>query len=113
MHRLSAAFFASGNDLFDNQIAFCRRWRADSDGGVRHLDMKGIFIGLRINGDRFNSQSTRGLDNPAGDFAPIGNQNTLEHAAFKRLPRRMPEELAADNWRLLHYCLAAGVSTPT
>src|SRR6478752_305363 len=95
MHRLRAAFLAGSHDLVDDQIAFHCRGRPDRDSGIRHLDVQGIFIGLRINGDRFNSQSTRGLDNPAGDFAPIGNQNTLEHAALSDCLTGCPQELTA------------------
>ena len=47
---------------------------------VRHLDMKCIAIGVRIDGDRLDPHTARGLDNPAGDFAAICDQNFFEHA---------------------------------
>ena len=37
---------------------------------------KRVLIGLRIDGDRLDSQFARGLDDPAGDFAAIGDQDT-------------------------------------
>jgi hypothetical protein len=45
--------------------------------------MEGILVGLRIDGDRLNAHFVGRLDDPAGDFASIGNQNTLEHEVSK------------------------------
>ena len=80
MDRLGAALLAGSNNLVDEQVAFRRRRRADRDRGIRHLDMQGIFVGVRIDGDGFNPHFARGFDNPAGDFAAIGDQDALEHA---------------------------------
>ena len=81
MHRLGAARLAGGDDLVDQQIAFGGFRRADGDGRVGHLDMQGVLVGLRIDGDRLDAHFARGLDDPAGDLAAIGDQDTLEHAA--------------------------------
>ena len=42
--------------------------------------MQGVLIGFRINGNRFDSHFARGFDDQAGDFAEVGDQDTLEHA---------------------------------
>jgi hypothetical protein len=42
--------------------------------------VQSILVGLRIDGDRFYAHFACGLDDPAGDFAAIGHENTLEHA---------------------------------
>ena len=80
MDGFGAALLARGDNLLDDKVAFSCRRGTNRDGGIRHLDVQGILVGLRIDGDRFDSQSARGLDDPAGDFAAIGNQDTLEHA---------------------------------
>src|SRR5581483_6354754 len=80
MDRLGAAVPAGGDDFLDHQIAFGGGRRPDRDGTVRHLHVQGILVGLRIDGDRPNSHLSRGLYDPAGDFAAIGDQDTLEHA---------------------------------
>jgi hypothetical protein len=51
-------------------------------GIVRHLDEQRLGISLRIDGDRPHSQPLRGLDDPAGDFAAIGDEDGFEHEAF-------------------------------
>ena len=43
--------------------------------------MQRVAVGVGIDGDRLDPHLARGLDDPAGDFAAIGNQDTLEHAA--------------------------------
>ena len=79
MHRLGAALPAGGDDLVDHQIALRRRWRPDGDRGVGHLHMQGIAIRLGIDRDGLNTHAARGFDDPAGDLAAIGNQDSLEH----------------------------------
>ena len=78
--RLGAALLAGGHDLVDDEVTVRRGRRADRDGGIRHFDVQGILVRLRKDGDGFNPQFARGFDNPAGDFAAIGDQDTLEHA---------------------------------
>ncbi len=80
VHGLRAALLAGGDDLFDHQVAFGGRRRADRDRAIRHSDVERVAVGLRVDGDRFDAQLARGLDDPAGDFAAIGDQDTLEHA---------------------------------
>ena len=82
MHGLGTARLAGGNDLVDDQIALRRRRRADRDRGVGHLDMERVAVGLGIDRDGFNAHPPRGLDDPAGDLAAIGNQDSLEHADY-------------------------------
>jgi hypothetical protein len=53
---------------------------------VRHLDMQRVAVGVRIDRDRRDSQLSRGLDDPAGDLATIGDQDALEHARLNPCP---------------------------
>ena len=55
MYGFGAALLAGGDDFLDHQVAFGRRRRADGDGRIRHLHVQGVFIGFRIDSDRFDS----------------------------------------------------------
>ena len=81
MHGLRATRLAGVDDLVDQKVAFGGFRRADGNGRVGHFHMQGVLVGRRINRDRLDPHAASGLDDPAGDFAAIGNQNTLEHAA--------------------------------
>ncbi len=82
MHRLGARLLAGGDDLVDHEIGLRRGGRPDGDRLVRHLDMQGVLVGFRIDRDRLYPHAARRLDDSAGDFAAVGDQDFLEH----RLP---------------------------
>ena len=80
MHGLGAARLAGGDDLVDDQIALRRRRRADRHRVVGHLDMQRVAVGFGIDRDGCDAHPAGGLDDPAGDLAAIGNQDSLEHS---------------------------------
>ena len=80
MHRLGAGRLAGLDDLVDQQIALRRRRRADRHGLVGHLDVQRVAVGVGIDRDRLDAHPARGLDDPAGDLAAVGDQDALEHA---------------------------------
>ncbi len=84
MDRLGARRLGRRDDLVDDEIGLRRRGRADGDRLVGHFDMQGVLVGLGIDGDGLDAHAARGLDDPAGDFAAIGDENFFEH----RLPIR-------------------------
>ena len=47
---------------------------------VGHLDVQRVGIGVGIDRDRRDAHLARGLDDAAGDFAAIGDQDLTEHA---------------------------------
>jgi len=79
MDRFGAGLLAGSDDLVDDQIAFRRRRGPDGDRGVRHIHMQGVLVGLGIDRNRLDPHAAGGLDDPAGDFAAIGDQDALEH----------------------------------
>ena len=79
MHRLGAGLAAGLDDLVDQQIALGRGRRADQHGLVGHLDMQRVAVGLGIDRDRLDPHPAGSLDDPAGDLAAIGDQNSFEH----------------------------------
>ena len=80
MDGLSTALLAGVDDLLDDEIAFSCGRRPYGNRCIRHLDVQGILVGVRIDGDRFDPHLARGFDDPAGNFAAIGNEDTLEHS---------------------------------
>ena len=50
------------------------------DGLVGHLHMQRVPVGVGIDGDGLDAHAPRGLDDPAGDLAPVGDQDLVEHA---------------------------------
>jgi hypothetical protein len=82
MHRLGAGPLAGVEDLVDDEVAVCGRGRPNQHGLVGHFDVQRVPIGFGIDGDGFNTQAPRSLDDAAGDLAAIGDQNSLEHAAM-------------------------------
>ena len=115
MDRFDRARFAGVHNLVHQQVALGRLRRANENRGVRHLDVQGVFVGLRIDGDRLNSHPTGGFDDSAGNFAAIGNQYTLEHAALRNMRRydlgRPLTRVSCGYRRRLQYCLRDGVSS--
>ena len=79
MDRLGAGLLAGGDDLLDGKVGFGRGRRPDRDRLVGHLDVQRVLVGFRIDRDGRNPQPPRGLDDPAGDLAAIGDQDFAEH----------------------------------
>ena len=79
MHRLGAGLAAGLDDLVDRQIAFGGGRRPDQNGLVGHFDMERVAVGLGIDRDRLDPHAAGSLDDPAGDLAAIGDQNSFEH----------------------------------
>ncbi len=46
---------------------------------IGHLDMQRIAVGIGIDCDRLDAELLRGLDDPAGNFAPVGDEDFLDH----------------------------------
>jgi hypothetical protein len=76
---LGAGRLAGGDDRVGEQIAFGRGRGAEPHRLVRHVDMRVSRVGVRIDGDRLDAHLLRGLDNAAGDFAAVGDQDFFEH----------------------------------
>ena len=79
MHRLSAALFDCGHHFINHDIGLVRRGRANMDRLIRHLNVQGLRIRVRIDGDRSQAHLAGSLDDVAGNLAPVGDQDFLEH----------------------------------
>ena len=86
MHSLGPRGLHRRHDPVDHDIALrSGRW-ADMHRLVRHPDMQRTPVGIGIDRDRRNPHPARRLDHAAGYFAPIGNQDLLEHLPPFRPP---------------------------
>ncbi len=79
MDRLRAGALRGGDDLVDHQIAFARRRRADEHGFVGHAHVAAHGVGFGIDRDGGDAHAARRLDDAAGDFAAIGDEDLVEH----------------------------------
>ena len=81
MDRLHVADLGRADDAVDLQVAVGGLGRADAIGLVGQFQIGGAAVGLAEDGHRLDAQLAAGADDPQGDLAPIGNQNSLEHHA--------------------------------
>ena len=84
MHCFRAAGPDRLHDLFDHDIGLVRRRRADVDRLVGHLDMQRVAICVGVDRDRPDAHAPCGLDNAAGDLAPVCDQDLVEHQSSPR-----------------------------
>jgi hypothetical protein len=69
------------------EVAFARRRRADAYALVRQPHMHGVGVGRRMHGDRGDAHVVAGAMNPERDFAPVGDENLVEHPAGSPIRR--------------------------
>ena len=87
MHRFRADLAAGLDDLLHHEVAFGRGRRPDQNGIVGHFDVERVTVGLGIDRDRLDPHAAGGLDDPAGDLAAIGDQNSFEHGVIYLQPK--------------------------
>ena len=79
MHGLGASVLDRLQDLVDHDVRLIGRGRADMHRLICHFDMQRIAVGIRIDRDRLDTHFAGGFDDPAGNLAPVGDQDLLEH----------------------------------
>ena len=79
VHRLGAGLLASRNDLVGLQITLPAGRRADVHGLVSQHHMTGAAVSVGIHRHREDAHFAGRLDDAAGDFAPVGDQDFGEH----------------------------------
>ena len=78
MDRLRFGGERGGDDFLANQIALARRRRPDMHRLIRLPHMQRLGIGIRIDRDRVDTHGARGADDPASNFAPVGDEEGLD-----------------------------------
>ena len=71
--------FGSANDAIDAQITLVCGSFTDTDRFIGELNVHGIGIDLRVNGNRADIEFFTGSDYADGDFAAISYQKFFEH----------------------------------
>ena len=79
MHRLRATGLRCGNDGVSAQIAVRCGRAADMHRLIAAPHMQGLRVRIRIHRHRADAHSPRRGCNPAGDFAPVGDEDGGEH----------------------------------
>ena len=76
MHRVRAGDLAGGKKRGNVEIAVARRRGADAHALVGQLDMHGVGVGGRMDGDRRDAELLAGAQDPQRDFAAIGDEDS-------------------------------------
>ena len=88
---------------FTAQIAVARGRAADVNRLVREGDVSGLRVGVGIDRNRGDAEFARGLDDTAGDFATVGDQDLFEHLASRGLECAggylPPRPVGLNQWR--------------
>ena len=75
MHRFRPGLANCIHNLVNHDIGLVRGRGADMDRLIRHLHMQRVAVGIRIDRNGCNSHLSGGLDDTAGNFAPVGDQD--------------------------------------
>ena len=63
----------------DRQVALARRGGTNAHGFIGELCVLRSGVGVRIDSDGADAEPARGADDPAGDFAAVGDQQGFDH----------------------------------
>ena len=77
--RLDVGHLGGGDDPGDVQVAVGAGGLADADRPVGQRQVRRVAVGLRVDGDDLDAQLLAGADDPQGDLAAVGHQDSLKH----------------------------------
>jgi hypothetical protein len=84
MDGVDIRYFSRTHDPVSSQIAFSTCGRANANGFVCQLDVKGLFVGFGIDSQCPYTQFSASSGYSQGDFPAVGNEDFTNHSA-KRL----------------------------
>ena len=117
VQRLRAGALRGGENGRDRQVRLARGGGTDAHGLVGEADVARGAIGVGIDGDGAQAHAAGGLDDPAGDLAAVGDEETFEHAVhIRKMPKRvggMGAFSAADSDSPSTRRLCCGSMTPS
>src|SRR5205085_288604 len=76
------------DDLVHHEVGLARGRRSDVHRLVGELDMARVLVGIGVDGHRLDAHLPGGLDDAAGDFAAVGNEDLVEHVLVPRADQR-------------------------
>ena len=108
MDGLGAGLLAGSDDLVHDQVGLFRGSRADTDGFVGEIDVQRVLVGFGIDGDGLDAHLAGGLDDAAGDFSPVRDQDLVKHGALPPGRNRLSTLCVQGNLAALLRRCAAG-----
>ena len=75
--------FGGGDDAIGAEVAVGAARAADADGFVGELDVEGLGVCFRVNGEGFDAEFAAGADDSKSDFAAVGDEDLLDHGREK------------------------------
>ena len=88
MDRVGPGDLGRGDDVGDVEVALAAGALSDTDRFVRVFHVQGFGIRARMHGHAFDAQFPAGPHDAQGDFAPVGDEDLLEHVK-RRLDVRL------------------------
>ena len=101
--RFGARGFDRLHHLVDDDIGLVGGGRADVHRLVRHFHVQRVAVGVGIDGNRLNAHLARGLDDTAGDFTAVGDQDLFEHCGSLKFVVPNAKNRRAKAGRLQHW----------
>ena len=80
--RLGAGRLRGGQDRLGVAVGRRRVGRADQDRLVGLRDERHAGVGFRVDRDRADAEPLGGADDPAGDLAPVRDEQRADHAGW-------------------------------
>ena len=88
MDRLRTGRLRDFDDRVAAQVAVLRARAADAMRFVGEAHVLRIGVGVGEHRDGADAEPARGTDDPAGDFAAVGDEDFVEHQKFSPSPSR-------------------------
>ena len=88
MYRVGAYGLGCGDNRIGVEIACRRVCRSDAYRLIGFMSVVGVGVGVGVDGDAANAEARAGARDAAGDFAPVGDQDGIEHATTSGRPAR-------------------------
>jgi hypothetical protein len=88
VNRVGARDLGGADDRGHVEIAVGAARGADADVFVGKPHVQRVLVGLRVDGDRLDAELPARRDDAQGDLAAVGDQDFLEHQAFRMANRR-------------------------
>ena len=100
--RIGAGNFRGADDGRHVQVAVGAARRADAHVLIGKPHVQGILVGLRVDGDRLDTELAAGDDDPHRNLAAVGNQNFLKHRSVLLSRTNAPRTARAARSRRKH-----------
>ena len=84
MNGVGAGTRAGVKHPLDVQVALARRRRAEVQRVIGFEHVAGAAVGVTVDGDRSDAESTQRANHPHRDLASIGDEHRVEHGAHIR-----------------------------